>query len=214
MIGNDVVDLSDSRCWQKSKDSRFLNRVFSARERALICESTTPDQTLWILWSGKEAAYKALKRVIPKLVFAHSRFEVYPNDGVVRYADFELRTTWQVDETFVHAVATLGEHRYLSRVTSKADVETRAENKQWTEAEMAVVHSSESLLVRCLAKELLSDAGLQNGLILNKPPEYRPLGQNTARSDVTISLSHDGDWVAAAVALSDERVPSPSLFRI
>lgn len=59
-VGNDVVDLRDPDNRGKSGDDRFLARVFTAEERALIAGAAAPDRLLWSLWAAKEAAYKAV----------------------------------------------------------------------------------------------------------------------------------------------------------
>ncbi|WP_324719129.1 4'-phosphopantetheinyl transferase family protein [Salinimicrobium sp. HB62] len=62
MIGNDIIDLE--LAGQQSDWSRkgFLKKVFSEAEQSVI--TTSPDENLmvWLLWSMKEAAYKAHQR--------------------------------------------------------------------------------------------------------------------------------------------------------
>jgi phosphopantetheine--protein transferase-like protein len=64
-VGNDIVDLAAPGNPGKSGDGRFLGRVFTAEERALIAGSARPDALLWALWAAKEAAYKAVSRGNP-----------------------------------------------------------------------------------------------------------------------------------------------------
>ncbi len=64
-VGNDVVDLHDPDNRGKSGDDRFLGRVFTAEERALIAGAAVPDRLLWSLWAAKEAAYKAVSGADP-----------------------------------------------------------------------------------------------------------------------------------------------------
>ena len=77
ILGNDVVDLTDPRCPGKASDRRFLRRVFTEPEAAAIRESPTPDLTLWQYWAAKEAAFKAVSRLLPSPPpFEHARFQV------------------------------------------------------------------------------------------------------------------------------------------
>lgn len=56
MIGNDIVDLNNiATNWNRP---RFLDRVFTEDERHIISISDDKHQTVWLLWSMKEAAYK------------------------------------------------------------------------------------------------------------------------------------------------------------
>lgn len=56
MIGNDIVDLKYSA--PNWKRPRFVDKVFTKDEQALIFYSENKHETLWLLWSMKEAAYK------------------------------------------------------------------------------------------------------------------------------------------------------------
>ena len=49
----------------KSRDSRFVNRVFGPGEQELISRAHNQDAVLWALWAGKEAAYKLVKKHDP-----------------------------------------------------------------------------------------------------------------------------------------------------
>lgn len=64
-VGNDVIDLTNSGNIGKSRDVRFISRVFTSGERDCIFRSSNPDETLWTLWAGKEAAYKVMVKTDP-----------------------------------------------------------------------------------------------------------------------------------------------------
>ena len=59
-VGNDVVDLKEPDNRGKSRNDRFLGRVFTSEERGWIARAAAPDMLLWSLWAAKEAAYKAV----------------------------------------------------------------------------------------------------------------------------------------------------------
>jgi phosphopantetheinyl transferase (holo-ACP synthase) len=61
-IGNDIVDLSDPHNMGKSKNVRFVNRVFTFSEQRQIVDSPDPDTSLWTIWAGKETAYKIISK--------------------------------------------------------------------------------------------------------------------------------------------------------
>jgi len=66
-IGNDIVDLSDSGNMGKSRDKRFLQRVFTEAERACITTAAAPDVILWALWAAEETAYKVVRKIDPSV---------------------------------------------------------------------------------------------------------------------------------------------------
>ena len=68
MIGNDVVDLELAARQSNWRRKGFLNKVFSSTEQELIHASANPDKMVWLLWSMKEAAYKAHQRelILPR----------------------------------------------------------------------------------------------------------------------------------------------------
>ena len=81
-VGVDVVDLHDPRCRGKEDEPRFLARVLSVEERALVTRSPAPATKLWRLWAAKEAAYKVVSKVrgAPP-PFVHAQFRVELESG-------------------------------------------------------------------------------------------------------------------------------------
>jgi phosphopantetheinyl transferase (holo-ACP synthase) len=62
VIGNDVVDLELAAIESNWRRKGFLQKIFSPAEQELITTSKNPDKMVWLLWSMKEAAYKAHQR--------------------------------------------------------------------------------------------------------------------------------------------------------
>lgn len=62
-MGNDIVDLSTAGTRGKSRDTRFLKRVFTAAEQQSIRAAENPDLVLWTFWAAKESAYKILSKL-------------------------------------------------------------------------------------------------------------------------------------------------------
>ena len=76
-IGNDVVDLENSGLHGKLENHRFLERVFTKSEQAVIARAGESGIELWCLWACKEAAFKAFSKILPTPpAFVHSAFEV------------------------------------------------------------------------------------------------------------------------------------------
>lgn len=62
MIGNDVIDLQQSRLESNWQRKGFLEKLFTDEEQQLIEEHHDPEIMVWLLWSMKEAAYKVYNR--------------------------------------------------------------------------------------------------------------------------------------------------------
>ena len=75
-IGNDIVDLTHRENRRKSRDRRFVSRVFTAEEQGWIEGSERPDVTLWMLWAAKEAAFKVAGKLKPETAFVPKAYAV------------------------------------------------------------------------------------------------------------------------------------------
>ena len=61
----------------RSRDKRFLDRVFTPEEQDLIRGTgQSADAVLWALWAGKEGAYKALNKQAPFISAVPRRYKV------------------------------------------------------------------------------------------------------------------------------------------
>jgi phosphopantetheinyl transferase (holo-ACP synthase) len=62
VIGNDVVDIVQSRIESNWQRPGFLQKIFTPEEQQLILNSIESEIMVWLLWSMKEAAYKIYNR--------------------------------------------------------------------------------------------------------------------------------------------------------
>ncbi|MBZ4041025.1 4'-phosphopantetheinyl transferase family protein [Flavobacterium hibisci] len=62
MIGNDVVDILQSRQESNWQRKGFLEKLFTAEEQFFIQQDSNPEIMVWLFWSMKEAAYKIYNR--------------------------------------------------------------------------------------------------------------------------------------------------------
>ena len=201
LLGNDVVDLADPWAVGKARDPRFLKRVLSARELDQVAVSEQPGATLWALWAAKEAAYKAWSRHHPDLVLAPSRFVVDPQAGLVAGPCGVCHVEWHEGPGWLHCLAC-------------AAPEGRSANLLWRveplwEAEPGGDPQPLGLESRCareLARRLLAEAGFGGADLrreergASRPGPPLVVVEGPALENVQVSLSHDGAWVAAAVA--------------
>ncbi|KUJ61268.1 phosphopantetheinyl transferase [Flavobacteriaceae bacterium CRH] len=62
MIGNDVIDILQSRKESNWQRKGFKEKLFTIEEQLLISNASIPEIMVWVLWSMKEAAYKVYNR--------------------------------------------------------------------------------------------------------------------------------------------------------
>ncbi len=79
-IGNDIVDLQEH---EPPLHHRYIKRVFTAHEQSRF---GTDMSRIWLNWSAKEAAYKAISRILPETVFSPIDFELI-SDELVLFKD-------------------------------------------------------------------------------------------------------------------------------
>ncbi len=216
-LGNDLIDFRASHNRGRAEQSRLLARVLTAGERAQLADERTGDVGFALLWSAKEAAYKAAKSIQPSLVFAPGRWQVNRADlalgdsnghsTVIIADDLPISVSWQHHAHWLHCIAVLGPARQPidSSVMALADCTPAA---SFSEREHDSFSREQSAAVRTLAKQLLAQRGITDSEIVRKrtgggllPP--RVFSNGAARDDIQLSLSHDGDYVAATIAIID-----------
>lgn len=108
MIGNDVVDLRDPEAACGASHARFDRRVFSDAECEPLAGHYTETERRWILWSVKEAAFKAARRERADTAFSPKRFAVRLDRSLRGAVTLETRR-WlarvRCEGGCVHAVA-------------------------------------------------------------------------------------------------------------
>lgn len=62
MIGNDIIDLTQSRIESRWQRKGFVEKLFTDKEQRYIKDYEKPETMVWLLWSMKEAAYKIYHR--------------------------------------------------------------------------------------------------------------------------------------------------------
>ncbi|MFU8877444.1 MAG: 4'-phosphopantetheinyl transferase superfamily protein [Wenzhouxiangellaceae bacterium] len=218
-LGNDLIDFRASHNRGRAEQARLLARVLTADERAQLADERAGDVGFALLWSAKEAAYKAAKSIQPALVFAPGRWQVNRADlalgncgnsashSTVVIADhLPISVSWQHDAHWLHCIAVLGPVRQPidSAVLPLADCTPAA---SFSEREHDSFSCEQSAAVRVLAKQLLTRRGVADSEIVRKRIGHRLLpprvfSNGAARDDIQLSLSHDGDYVAATIAIS------------
>lgn len=216
-VGNDIVDLNHPHAKEKSKDLRFLKRVFLPDEERQILASHEPDTMLWTLWTGKEAAYKVVQK---------DRHNVPSTPRLYKVSFDEASELVSVPEgkTFSGAVDTpvgtirlrtflTTEHAHSIGIFSPScdalrDRVVWAVERVYSPEQAASADEDESFHVRNAAKRRLSRClkiGCdlieirRNRGVRGLEPPYVYLHGRPAPID--ISLSHDGAFIAYAFSL-------------
>lgn len=113
MIGNDVVDLKTAAVESNWRRKGYLEKIFSPRERALLSSGGDLHSTVWLLWSMKEAAYKAWQRQfhLPRSINWHAfecsldRVSSGKASGKVGVGERKYFTASEITSEMVHTSA-------------------------------------------------------------------------------------------------------------
>lgn len=117
MIGNDVIDLhlaSQESNWQRRG---FLDKVFTKSEQSFIAKAENSFQTVWLLWSMKESAYKAFLQENPQRFFNPKKLECSLKNkthGTVQIGTKEYQTISQITKNYIHTVAVCNQDTSLT----------------------------------------------------------------------------------------------------
>ncbi|MBR9915713.1 MAG: 4-phosphopantetheinyl transferase family protein [Algicola sp.] len=130
MIGNDIVDLRQAAKDSNWKRPRFLNKIFTAKEQLIISTSENKEHMVWLLWSMKEAAYKAYVRETKHRFFNPKRIECQlgsTHQGTVCIDEklYDLKSV--ITSDYVHSVATNAETKHLEVHLFKLPVFSQSE---------------------------------------------------------------------------------------
>jgi phosphopantetheine--protein transferase-like protein len=209
-VGNDVVDLEAPENRGKSRDERFLGRIFTDEERGRLAGAARPDALLWALWAAKEAAYKALSRDDPGIPSIPRLYRVVMDDeNADRTRGAAERSTLcfagrvitprgvmalriDVTDDYVHALAA-GTQEALARIFHRVD---RMDGREGAGDPAAFVRMQ---LLREIARRL--DCPVDDLAVRKDPagPGAPSVLQRGRPRTAGISLSHDGRFTAFAL---------------
>ncbi len=221
-VGNDLIDYAAVHNRGRARQPRFLDRVLTENERDRMADESGGDHGFALLWSGKEAAYKAARKRDPDLVFAPRRFGVEidslaarsGNRGatVVITAETRISVCWQQGDGWLHCVALLGEPPGVIDHAVATSVELEQDGN-FRERERPGFTCYESATVRNLARRLLRQQGISEIDIVRTPGTRGRLPPKVYAGEmplpgVDLSLSHDGRFVAAVIAVGPDAIGS------
>lgn len=207
------MDLTDPQARGKSRDTRFIDRVFSEGERQQILNCSEPDFLLWSLWAGKETGYKAICKANADVTSAPRRYEVKLDipekivkedrsfmSGVVETPYDPVFIRIFAGNGYIHCIGIAGRSGAINSVIRGVQ-----KIKKMQGGEIRYSPDAASVRVRELAKRRISSHLKQDIedidiLRLKGPhglgPPIVSIKGNKAVAD--ISLSHDGNFVSYA----------------
>lgn len=163
MIGNDVVDLELAKKQSSWERKGFLERVFTPSERISIGTAGDLHLRVWLLWSMKEAAYKAHQRLfnLPrKLNWQEQRCEIFSFEPTIASGVVRIGT----ETYFTHS--TIKKKAVLSSAVYQKEVPVRTRFFEGSASDM------KTLFLREFSKEFTLNI---NDLSLTKNKEGIPL---------------------------------------
>lgn len=115
MIGNDVVDLLQSRIESNWQRKGFLERLFVAHEQEMIQQAADREQMVWKLWSMKEATYKIYNRQTGIRAFIPLSFTCFVTDNAKGYVNCNgnrYHTLTHTDTNTIHTISVCNEQDF------------------------------------------------------------------------------------------------------
>jgi phosphopantetheinyl transferase (holo-ACP synthase) len=202
MVGNDVVDIADTR--RRARHARFDTRVFDERERSAIAADGDGEARRWAHWAAKESAYKVAKRADPETVFSPVKFVVTLDGafesgrdgalhGFVRHGHARFPVLVERRGDCIHAVAAAPGGRPAELLAGVGPMQGGADLGSPSRA-------VRRLAIRDLAPRLAVDA---NDLVVRSDERIPMLQHRDGREAAKLSLSHHGRFVAWACGAPD-----------
>jgi phosphopantetheinyl transferase (holo-ACP synthase) len=193
------VDLKEPANAGKSRDSRFLKKILTDAEIEFVQHAENSGTALWSLWVCKETAYKVIKKSSPDASFLPRLWLVTFNESQIKYSDGEVIIP-ETGSVFIRVFST---SEYVHCIG--ADKRTALDKIIFKVQALPDEETNPSFFSRCcLAKNIAKHFSLESRAIKIKrtknsgelqPPLLYAGGKKT---DIDISLSHDGRFVAYA----------------
>jgi hypothetical protein len=215
------VDLNDPHNMGKSRNLRFVNRVFTPSEQELIFDSHKPDTMIWALWAGKETAYKIISKCYPSVSSTprlyevsldctdnHSSSDCFPAEGNIisgsvdtPYGNVHIKIF--ITSDYVHCIGTTSERETMDSLVWHVDrISPDSEAMPDYESTFGRNALKRGLLAYGKREQEDIDIKREKGCNGLGPPFVYINGKP---AEIDISLSHDGLFTAYAFVDSDVR---------
>ena len=204
-VGNDVVDLRHPLCQPAAIHPRFDIRAFTTREIALLAASAQAHRTRWSLWAAKESAFKACRKLDPRVRFLPRNFAVHLSGARAEVVHRSGRFRVWLDHTdqWVHALASLAGEKPGFRIAGNPSASSAAAGAAGTAEEGFSERVRE--LARCVLADLLNIAPIEIRIVSqDRIPRAHWRGEPLP---FDLSLSHDGRFASCAWEASRVCIP-------
>jgi phosphopantetheinyl transferase (holo-ACP synthase) len=215
------MDLLNPHVRGKSQNTRFRKRIFLPEEERLLVADRQPDAMLWALWTGKEAAYKAIQKdqleiaAIPQLYnvqFDRTAIHTETTEpaiallpgqrrlrGTVATPRGDIYLETLITSNYVHSIATSFSPASDTKIVWQVE-RMPCDNPSPAYESFYVRAAAQGHLARYLPGSSPQDIEIRRtqGLRGLGPPVVYVRGQVTA---IDISLSHEGAYAAYAFAI-------------
>lgn len=190
-IGNDIVDLS----LNQKHHPRFVRRIFSDHDLERYNRGGAQSQDLWLAWAAKEAAYKLEKQRDAAIYFSPAEFSVDLSEAKVNWRGRVHSFGCVASTDYVHVWVHSGSGRVETKVAPASAVTTGLSARNLSADVRILAASVVSSLFGIRVDEVVVDTD-QHRI----PFAVRRDSKGVTRLPCAISLSHDGGFVAVAVA--------------
>jgi len=109
MVGNDIIDIEQTRRSTDWERRRFIEKIFTEKEQAIIAAFFDPFLIVWQMWSMKESAYKVFIQAGGERFYNPKKIECSFDDfenGEVKIDSLILKTSTLINENYIFSTAT------------------------------------------------------------------------------------------------------------
>ena len=189
MVGNDIIDINETRRASNWERPRFMQKIFTLKEQSIIAASSDSFTTVWHLWSMKESAYKAFIQAGGNRFFNPTKIECSLDSSENGQA--EIGTTILKTNTSIHS------HYIFSTATvENSDIDTRV---------FQLTEDSIQQQSQFMHQQVLNDFAKNNSfnpadLLLHKTETGVPtLHYKNKALRTSLSITHHGKYGAYSI---------------
>lgn len=190
MIGNDIIDrqIPVSKKWNTL---RYLNKIYTVIEQKQISASVEPELVMKLLWSLKEATYKAHQR---RFNLKRSYNPIRFNCRVISEENGFISGEINIDEVVYFSSSKITSQFIHSRVTSEENIKTSAKIFKKNLILKEALIAAFSILYKKPHSEFS----------IKKNRQFVPLlFMNGIKQDHAFSLTHHGNFSAFILSLTN-----------
>ncbi|MFT4752935.1 MAG: phosphopantetheinyl transferase (holo-ACP synthase) [Salibacteraceae bacterium] len=189
MVGNDIIDISETRHSTHWERPGFIQKLFTPKEQEYIYASVDPFIRVWHLWSMKESAYKVFIQTGAERFFNPSKIECHVDSlqsGRVRIADTSIKTSTLINGKYIFSTAKIDHSDIETRIFKLTDNDRKNQSK--------FMH--QHVLIYFAKKNALD----QSQLFLKKTKTGIPIIQYRNKPLKTaFSITHHGNYGAYSI---------------